>query len=96
MVIYYTCNQVTYIIPQTVMKSQATRYCGIQEQYGIGGDRMEREQITIRLQEELLEKLRREMDEAEKHVWYVIHGFEYSFICVVSGLALGLIISMFT
>lgn len=57
---------------------------------------MEREQITIRLQEELLEKLRREMDEAEKHVWYVIHGFEYSFICVVSGLALGLIISMFT
>lgn len=57
---------------------------------------MELEQTTIRLQEELLEKLRREMDEAEKHVWYVIHGFEYSFICVVSGLVLGLIISMFT
>ena len=38
---------------------------GKQEQYSIGGDRMEREQITIRLPAELKERLQQEADKRE-------------------------------
>ncbi len=43
---------------------------GKQEQYGIGGDHMEREQITIRLPAELKERLQQEADKREVNLVY--------------------------